>query len=85
MSDETIITSFFHSYNYIRPGTELYEVDEVNEFVDPEPEFPGGMVEFQRFVSKHIEYLILADTSIPSSMRVYVNFIVGEDVSITDV
>ncbi len=65
------------------------EVEEVVEdkiftVVEQNPEFPGGIAEFQKYLSKNIQYPSLAKEA-GISGTVYATFVVGKDGSINDV
>ncbi|MEM7160810.1 MAG: energy transducer TonB [Bacteroidota bacterium] len=63
---------------------EEVEEDQIFTIVEDQPEFPGGMAEFQKYLGKNIEYPSLArDAGI--SGTVFVTFVVGKDGSINDV
>jgi periplasmic protein TonB len=61
------------------------KVDEnVYDFVEKQPSFPGGEAELQAYLSKNIKYPQFAQESSIQG-RVYVQFVVERDGSITDV
>lgn len=68
----------------IEPDLPVETIEEAIDFAEVMPEFPGGNAAFYQFVNSHIDY--------PSKARrmgvqgkVYVQFIVDKDGSVTDV
>ncbi|MEQ8241657.1 MAG: TonB family protein [Cyclobacteriaceae bacterium] len=60
------------------------EPEVIHDFVESMPEFPGGMKAFYAFISKEINYPHAA-RKMNMSGRVYVQFVIDKDGSITDV
>jgi protein TonB len=59
-------------------------VEEIFDVVEEAPEFPGGMAEMYSFLGEEIKYPQMAqDNNIQG--KVYVQFVVEKDGSITDV
>lgn len=59
-------------------------VDEVFTIVEDQPEFPGGMAAFYKFVGDNMDYPSQA-RRMGIEGRVYVQFVVDKDGSVTDV
>lgn len=60
------------------------ETDEILTIVEQKPEFPGGMTAFREFLAKNIKYPGLA-RRMGVEGRVYVQFVVERDGSLTDI
>jgi len=60
------------------------EPDVIHDYVEAMPEFPGGMQAFYAFIAKEIKYPHAA-RKMNVTGRVYVQFVIDKDGSITDV
>ncbi|MCB0400925.1 MAG: energy transducer TonB [Flavobacteriales bacterium] len=70
--------------NMSDPKTSYMEDQTPENSEDTEPEFPGGQAAMQKFIVKHIEYPQIAIENGVSG-RVFVQFVVSKDGSISDV
>lgn len=61
-------------------GNEIYNAEGVESY----PEFPGGMAAWAKFIQKNLRYPFAAQES-GAQGKVYLNFVVEKDGSITDV
>ena len=57
---------------------------DIVDFPDVDATFPGGNVEMMRFIKENVEYPEL-DESLVESGRIYIEFIVCQDGSITNI
>ena len=73
-------------YDFTPPGIEEEEIVEAEIFkiVEEMPEFPGGAAKMMEYVQKNIKYPMMARES-DIQGRVFVNFVVEPDGSITNV
>ncbi len=73
-------------YNFTPPEIEEEEIVEAEIFkvVEEMPEFPGGAAKMMEFIQKNIKYPMMARES-DIQGRVFVNFVVEPDGSITNV
>lgn len=79
VTEETIVEDIV-----FEEAPEEEEVDEIFTIVEDQPEFPGGMAAFYEFVGKKMKYPSQA-RRMGIEGRVYVEFIVDKDGTVTDV
>lgn len=79
VTEETVVEDIV-----FEEAPEEEEVDEIFTIVEDQPEFPGGMQAFYQFVGKKIKYPSQA-RRMGIEGRVYVEFIVDKDGSVTNV
>lgn len=79
VTEETVVEDIV-----FEEAPEEEEVDEIFTIVEDQPEFPGGMQAFYNFVGKKMKYPSQA-RRMGIEGRVYVEFIVDKDGSVTNV
>ncbi|MDB5010109.1 MAG: TonB family protein [Mucilaginibacter sp.] len=82
--DELTSTPFNTSVKQANGNSAVWQQDKVYEAVDKEPQFPGGLKAFYKFLAKTVRYP--ADARVNNIQgRVYVQFIVEKDGSLSSV